>query len=88
MGNSPRVLLFMVDGALKRYNHYEGNQYPARLTDLIPKYLAMSKEESQYLKKLVYVRDPQLGYRLSLAKPQPGQMNIVISPKGIKYEGS
>jgi len=88
LGSSPRVLLFMVDGALKRYNHYEGNQYPARLTDLIPKYLAMSKEESQYLKKLVYVRDPQLGYRLSLAKPQPGQMNIVISPKGIKYEGS
>lgn len=78
----------MVDGAIKRYAHYEGNRYPATLTDLIPKYLALAGEERLHLNKLKYVRDLRLGYRLSLSKPEPGQMNIIISPKGISYEAS
>jgi hypothetical protein len=88
LANQPRVLLFMVDGAIKRYAHYEGNRYPATLTDLIPKYLALAGEERLHLNKLKYVRDLRLGYRLSLSKPEPGQMNIIISPKGISYEAS
>jgi hypothetical protein len=86
--NQPRVLLFMVDGAVKRFAHFEGGQYPAKLTDLIPKYLALSKEEIPHLDKLVYVRDANIGYRLSLANPKAGEMNIIISPKGIKYGSS
>jgi hypothetical protein len=84
----PRVLLFMVDGALKRFAHFEGGKYPANLPDLIPKYLALSKQDIPHLSKLVYVRDANVGYRLSLANPKAGEMNIIISPKGIKYESS
>jgi hypothetical protein len=86
--NQPRVLLFMVDGALKRFAHYEGNQYPSKLTDLIPKYLALSKQDTPHLNQLVYARDPQVGYRLSLASPKAGEMNVIMTPKGIKYESS
>jgi len=86
LANQPRVLLFMVDGGLKRFAHYEGNQYPVRLTDLIPKYLPLRKDDIPFLDKVSYVRDPSLGYRLSLAKPKPGDMNIIISPKGVRYE--
>jgi hypothetical protein len=86
LGNQPRVLLFMVDGALKRFAHYEGNQYPSQLADLIPKYLALNKEDVSLLDKLSYSRDPSLGYRLSLARPKAGDMNIIISPKGVRYE--
>jgi len=86
LGNQPRVLLFMVDGALKRFAHYEGKPYPAQLADLIPKYLSLRAEDSPLLDKLSYTKDPSLGYRLSLAKPKPGEMNIVISPKGVRYE--
>jgi hypothetical protein len=86
LGNQPRVLLFMVDGALKRFAHYEGNQYPAQLVDLVPKYLSLRNEEISLLDKVSYTTDPSLGYRLSLAKPKPGDMNIIISPKGVRYE--
>jgi hypothetical protein len=86
LGNQPRVLLFMVDGALKRFAHYEGNQYPLQLVDLIPKYLPIRKEDTPLLDKVSYTRDPSVGYRLSLAKPKPGDMNIIISPKGVRYE--
>jgi hypothetical protein len=86
LGNQPRVLLFMVDGALKRFAHYEGKQYPSQLADLVPKYLPLRKEEIPLLDKVSYTRDPSLGYRLSLAKPKPGDMNIIISPKGVRYE--
>lgn len=86
--NQPRVLLFMVDGAVKRFAHFEGGQYPPKLTDLIPKYLAISKQDIPYLNQLVYVRDANIGYRLSLANPKAGEMNVVLSPKGIKYESS
>jgi hypothetical protein len=86
LGNQPRVLLFMVDGALKRFAHYEGNQYPAQVVELIPKYLSLRKEEIPLLDIVSYSRDPSLGYRLSLAKPKPGDMNIIISPKGVRYE--
>jgi hypothetical protein len=86
LGNQPRVLLFMVDGALKRFAHYEGNQYPVKLVELVPKYLPLKKEDFPLLDKLSYVRDPSLGYRLSLAHPKPGDMNLIISPKGVRYE--
>jgi len=86
LAGQPRILLFMVDGALKRYAHYEGGRYPAGLTDLVPKYLFLRSEEVTLLYTLAYARDFQLGYRLSLAKPKPGEMNLIISPKGIQYE--
>jgi len=80
-----RVLLFMVDSALKRYAHYERNRYPEKLSDLVPKYLSLRKDEIFHLNKLSYKRDPKTGYRLSLAKTKPGVMNIILSPKGIEY---
>lgn len=86
LGNQPRVLLFMVDGALKRFAHYEGNRYPSQLAELIPKYLPIKKEDAVLLENVSYAKDPSLGYRLSLAKPKPGDMNIIISPKGVRYE--
>jgi hypothetical protein len=86
LAGQPRILLFMVDGGLKRYAHYEGGRYPASLTDLLPRHLSLRKEELPLLDTLSYARDFQLGYRLSLAKPRPGEMNLIISPKGIQYE--
>lgn len=86
LGNQPRVLLFMVDGALKRFAHYEGNKYPAQLVELIPKYLPLRKEDISLIDMVSYTRDQSLGYRLSLVKPKPGDMNIIISPKGVRYE--
>ena len=86
LSNQPRVLLFMADGAIKRFAHYEGNRFPSQLTDLIPKYLSLRKEDIPLLDMVSYTRDPSLGYRLSLAKPKPGDMNIIISPKGVRYE--
>jgi hypothetical protein len=80
-----RVLLFMVDGALKRYAHYEGNRYPERLSKLVPKYLSLRKEELFNLDRLSYQRDPKGGYSLSLAKTKPGEMNVILSAKGIEY---
>ena len=80
-----RVLLFMVDGAIKRYAHYEGNTYPDNLASLVPKYLTLRKEELVHLRKLSYKRDPRIGYQLSFANPTSGQMNVILSPKGIEY---
>jgi len=83
--NQPRVLLFMIDSSIKRYAHYEGNQYPAKLSDLIPKYLRLQEKDLPQLQNLSYERDQALGYRLSFAKPKPGE-KIVITAKGVKYE--
>jgi len=88
LAGQPRVFLFMVDGALKRYAHYEAGRYPTGLTDLVPKYLPLKQDEVSLLSTLSYAKDPYLGYRLSLAQPRPGEMNLIISPKGIKYETS
>jgi hypothetical protein len=85
LGTQGRVLLFMVDGAIKRYAHYEGNRYPTQLTDLVPKYLTLNKEELVHLKTLTYERDPNRGYRLSLSSPKAGQMGVTLSPKGVEY---
>jgi len=84
--NQERVFLFMVDSSIKRYAHYEGNKYPEKLADLVPKYLRISKDDINQLNRFNYVKDPSTGYQLSIAKPKSGEMNIVISPKGIKYE--
>ncbi len=35
---------------------------------------------------LFYERDPEVGYRLSLASPNRGEMNIIITSKGIQYQ--
>lgn len=84
--NQPRLLLFMVDSSLKRFAFYEGNRYPDKLADLIPRYLAFGENELPLLDTLKYRKDSQAGYFLSMAKPIPGQMNMTISPKGITFE--
>ena len=85
--SQPRLMLFMVDSAIKRYALYQANQYPANLADLIPNYLRLSDKDLPQLQKLAYGRDPALGYRLSFVRPKPGE-NIVITAKGIRYESS
>lgn len=86
LSKNARVFLFLVDGAIKRYAHYEGNTYPEKLTDLIPKYLSVGQDEAVQLMGVFYERDPEIGYRLFLANPRPGEMNIIITPKGIQYQ--
>jgi hypothetical protein len=76
----------MVDSSIKRYAHYEGNKYPDQLKDLVPKYLSLKKEDITQLNRFNYLKDTNTGYQLSLANPKSGEMNIIISPKGIKYE--
>ena len=83
-----RVFLFMVDSALKRYYNYEKNTYPQYLSDLIPKYLSMAKEDTHFLGMLSYEKDNNTGYHLSLANPKPGSLGIILSPQGIKYKGA
>jgi hypothetical protein len=78
-----RVFLFMVHGALKRYAHYEGNAYPEDLSGLVPRYLPMKPSEITLLKRLHYQRDPETGYRLSLAETTQGEMNIILTPSGV-----
>ena len=80
-----RVFLFMVDGALKRYAHYEGSKYPEKLDDLVPKYLALKDSEIILLKKFSYEKGADIGYRLSMANPTEGEMNPILSPKGVEY---
>ncbi len=86
--NQPRILMFMVDGAIKRFADDEKPQYPEKLIDLIPKYLNMAKVDLAHLETLLYVRNNEAGYRLSLKTLKPGQMNIVITQQGIQYEPS
>jgi len=81
-----RAFLFMVDSGIKRYAHYEGDKYPDKLTDLVPKYLPLSDEDIIQLERFNYTKDPQTGYELSLVNPKQGEMNIIMSPKGIRYE--
>lgn len=86
--NQPRILLFMVDGAIKRFAIYEENTYPENLTDLIPKYLDPATVDLAHLNTLSYQRDANVGYRLSFKKPKDGQMGITITSKGIQYGSS
>jgi len=83
---NPRVLLFMVDTAIKRYAYYEGKRYPEKLLDLIPKYLLFKGEDLSHLNRLSYHRDNAVGYLLSFANPKPEGMNIIIMATGIKHE--
>lgn len=78
-----RVFLFMVHGALKRYAHYEGNAYPEDLSGLVPKYLPMKPSELSLLQRLQYQKDPEAGYRLSLAETPQGELNITLTPSGV-----
>ena len=75
----------MVDGALKRYAHYEENQFPEKLTDLVPRYLKLPSVDLARLNILSYQRDAKVGYRLSLKNPKEGE-GIIISAQGIQYE--
>jgi len=82
---SERVLLFMVDSAIKRYANYERNKYPEQLTDLIPKYLPQREDEVFNINHLSYKRDLKVGYRLHLAASKPGQMSLVLTANGVEY---
>lgn len=81
-----RVFLFMVNSSIRRYAHYEKNTYPDTLIQLVPKYLPLNEEDIPELNRLAYIKDPQEGYRLSLANPKPGTMSVVLSPSGIKHD--
>ena len=85
VATNDRVLLFMVDGAIKRYALYKNNTYPAELTELLPEYLSIREGEAGSLKRLTYRPDPKVGYRLSLTRPGSGDMNLILTPKGIEY---
>jgi hypothetical protein len=85
LGQDNRVLLFFVDSAVKRHFIYEGKRYPNSLLDMIPKYLVISEKEIPILGKLNYQRISNHGYRLSFANPKPGELNIVITPKGVEH---
>lgn len=82
-----RVLLFLVNGSIKRFAYHEGNKYPAHLRDLIPKYLQLKKNQLSFLENLRYARDPDpnIGYRLSLAQVKKGAMKITLTAAGVQY---
>ena len=86
-GKADRVLLFLVDGSLKRYAHYEGNKFPEHLSGLVPKYFQISKDRISFLDRLSYERDPnpEVGYRLSIAQTKAGAMKVILTAKGLKY---
>jgi hypothetical protein len=86
--NQPRILLFMVDGAIKRFANYEGKIYPEKLIDLIPKYLDIVKVDLAHLNSLSYQRDARVGYRLTLKNPKERRMDISITPQGIQFGSS
>jgi hypothetical protein len=79
----PKVCLFLVNGAIRRYTHYEGRGYPARLSELPPRYLPIPKEKLSCLDTLSYSTDPSGGYRLTLTDPSTGDVIITLSPQGI-----
>jgi len=81
-----RAFLFLVDSAVKRYAHYEGNKYPDQLSNLVPKYLRLREDQLPSLSKLSYQKDSAAGYRLSLVRAKPGEMMIILSPKGVEYK--
>jgi hypothetical protein len=83
-----RVLLFMVDSAIRRYHQYENQNYPDELSELIPRYLPMTEEDLRHLNSLSYKKDPAGGYSLFLVNTRPGSPGIILSPKGIKYEAT
>jgi hypothetical protein len=84
-GKATRVFLFLVDGALKRYAHYEGDRYPERLADLVPKYLQIREDQVPLLDNFSYVRNHG-GYELSAAEAEEGEMRIILTPQGLKYK--
>jgi hypothetical protein len=86
LAGNTRVLLFMVDGGIKNYAHANGNTYPQRLPDLVPDYLSIGPDQLRLLALLSYEQDPEIGYRLFLANPNPGEMRITLSAQGIQYQ--
>jgi hypothetical protein len=51
----------------------------------VPTYLSLGDKEAVHLNRLSYRRDQEKGYRLSLAKPSPGEMDLTFTSKGIEY---
>ena len=86
IASNTRVLLFMVDSGIKSYAHAEGNTYPEKLPDLIPKHLSLEAGQISLLEVLSYKKNPETGYQLSLAHPKPEEMQIIISADGIQYQ--
>jgi hypothetical protein len=85
-GQAGRVLLFLVDGAIKRYAHHEKKGYPHHLSDLVPKYLQIREEQIPSLNQFTYQREgADKGYRLSLAQTRKGEMRLIFTPHGIEY---
>ena len=76
----------MVDGGIKNYAHANGSIYPQRLPELVPDYLSIGSDQLRHLTLLSYDKDPKIGYRLFLANPKPGEMQIIISAHGIQYQ--
>jgi hypothetical protein len=81
-----RAFLFLVDSAIKKYAHYKNNDFPEQLAALVPTYLPLKKNDLVHLNRLTYQRDPKEGYFLSLSNVKPGEMKIILSVKGIKYQ--
>lgn len=88
LAQNPRIFLFMVNSSIKRYAHFEGNKYPETIMDMIPKYLKLSDENLKNLNILSYKKDPDQGYILSYANKMPGEIDIIITPKSIKYKST
>ncbi len=88
LAGNPRAFLFMVDSSIKRYAHYEKKGYPEQLSELVPKYLRMDKRKMDQLQLLSYRKDPKEGYILTLANKAPGDMIVVLSPKGVQSRTS
>jgi len=83
----PTVILFLVDGAIRRYAHYEERGYPEQLSDLPVKYIPLGKEGLSSLDALSYSTDPAEGYRLALIDPSTSEVIVVLSPQGIVHMG-
>jgi hypothetical protein len=79
----PTVCLFLVDGAIRRYTHYQGGGYPAKLSELLPRYFPIPKEKLSCLDTLSYSTDPRGGYRLTLTDRSTGDVIIMLSPQGV-----
>ena len=86
--HNKRAFLFMVDSAVKRYAHYEGDRYPEKLSDLVPRYLSLRQSDISLLSMFSYQKDPQFGYLLSYTNPTQDGLNFIVTAKGIRFKPS
>ena len=45
----------------------------------------MRKDQTHLLKRLSYVKSPKSGYELSVKGAGEGDMDLILTPKGLKY---